>query len=646
VPSQRDQIGGRAPTGIARLVVPIVIGVSEIARGNLQSFRESAMATLLQCDAVSKHFGVTELFNDLSISFAEGERVGFLGPNGAGKTTFLRILAEQVQPDTGTMSKKRGARIGYLAQEDLFEPGDTVLTAVSAVVDDQQLEVHQRDTQVLTILTRFGFEKPDQPVSELSGGWKKRLAIARQFVRDPDLLLLDEPTNHLDLANIEWLENTLLNVPFAIIAVSHDRYFLERVSTRVVELNPVYPEGYFSVAGSYSAFLEKRADLIESQKAQAVTLANIVRREAAFLKSHAKARRTKSKSRIDEAYRLHDELQELTQRNAQGRAAGINFDATGRRSSKLVELKGIAKTLGTQRLFQDVYYILSPGTRLGILGANGSGKTTLLRVLTKDLAPDEGSVQHAENLRIVVFDQKREELPQDQSLHVALAGTHNSVDFRGRSVHITAWAKRFLFRIDQLDMPVGQLSGGEQARILIARLMLRPADVLILDEPTNDLDINSLEVLEQSLVEFPGAVVLVTHDRYMLDRVSTEIIGLGGNGQVARYMDCAQWQAAMKEQQSREKAPNAKTAKAKRRSDRKPLTASEERELRDIESTILEAEEDIAACEKATHDPEISGDHVEAQKRWEALEAARKAADEVYARWEFLEAKSKGKPAE
>jgi len=598
------------------------------------------MATLVTCKAISKHFGTRELFDGLSISFADDERVGFLGPNGAGKTTLLKILAGLERPDTGEINKRRSARIAYMPQEDRFPDGATVATVLTCAIADQRLEQHERDTQVNITLSKFGFDHADRFVEELSGGWRKRLALAREVIRQPDLLLMDEPTNHLDLEGIQWLEEMLLGVPFAFLAVSHDRYFLERVTSRVVELNPVYPEGYFSVSGNYSMFLEKRADFLEAQQAQQVTLANIVRREAAFLRSHSKARRTKSKSRIDEAYRLKDELRDLQQRNAQTEAAGIDFDGTGRKSKKLMEAKGLAKTLGDKPLFKDVSLLLSPGTRLGLLGANGSGKTTLIRVLTGDLPPDEGTIKQAEDLRVVVFDQKREELPQDVPLREALSGDGNSVDFRGRSVHITAWAKRFLFRIEQLDMPVSDLSGGEQARILIARLMLRPADILILDEPTNDLDIGSLDVLEESLGEFPGAVVLVTHDRYMLDRICTEVVGLDGAGHADRYGSCAQWQAAQARRAGQRDEAAARPKRSGKRADRGGLTASEQKELQDIEETIQAAEEHVERCRQAMNNLEAVSDHVETQKRWQELEAARKNVETLYARWEELEAKA------
>jgi len=600
------------------------------------------MGVLVTCQAVSKHFGTRTLFDGLSVSFSDDERVGFLGPNGTGKTTFLKMLAGLERPDGGQVIRRRSARIGYLPQEDRFADGATLASVLGHALVDQPMESYERDTQVAIFLSKFGFENPDGSVDEMSGGWRKRLALAREVIQQPDLLLLDEPTNHLDLAGIRWLEDMLLGVSFPFVAVSHDRYFLENVTTRVVELNPVYPDGYFSVGGSYSIFLDKRADFLEAQQAEQVTLANIVRRENAFLKSNSKARRTKSKARVEDAHRLKDELRELSGRNAQSTTAGIDFDNTGRKSKKLLSAEGLCKTLGGKLLFSDVSLMLSPGVRVGLLGANGSGKTTLIRVLTGELPPDEGSVEWADDLRIVVFDQKREELPQDVTLRWALAGDGESVDFRGRTIHIFAWAKQFLFSRDQLDMPLKDLSGGEQARILIARLMLRPADVLILDEPTNDLDITSLDVLEESMTDFAGAIVLVTHDRFMLDRVCTEILGLDGQGRVGKYIDCAQWQATQAQLASGKKtgSDSGKSKKSKGRVAQGGMTASEKSELRNMEATIQEAEDRVQQCIKTTEDPAVGSDHVEAQKRWEDLESAKTLVQTLYTRWEELERKA------
>ncbi|MFN0138122.1 MAG: ABC-F family ATP-binding cassette domain-containing protein [Phycisphaerae bacterium] len=600
------------------------------------------MATLLTCKNLSKHYGSRDLFVELSIGFDEDEHVGLLGPNGSGKSTFLKMIAGLVDPDSGELNRRRGARIGYLPQEDVFPTGETVEAVLSAALADIPIEPHERDTRVAITCTQFGFPAPSQRVDTLSGGWKKRLAIAREVIRRPDLLLLDEPTNHLDIEGIEALEELLSERQFAFLVVSHDRYFLERVTDRVVELNPVYPDGFFSVSGSYSAFLDKRAEFLDAQQAQQATLANIVRRENAFLKSNSKAQRSKSKVRIEEAYKLQDQLAEVEGRNSLVASAGIEFAATGRKSRKLLVGKRLTKSLGGRLLFKDADVELAPGTRLGILGLNGSGKSTLIRVLTGKLPPDAGTIETADELRVVVFDQMREQLPMSDPLRTALAGNSDSVTFGGREIHVSAWARRFLFKQDQLEMLLNELSGGERARIQIARLMLKPADVLVLDEPTNDLDIHSLDVLEESLLEFPGAIVLVTHDRFMLDRVCNEIVSLDGDGEVGRYASCGQWQAA-RARRAREAAKAVEPAASKKsggKSQGGKLSASEQKELRNIEASITAAEAAVEAATRATEDPSIGHDHVELQKRWSALDAAKAKVAAVYARWELLEAKA------
>ena len=601
---------------------------------------------LLTCRSITKSFNVRTLFENLSISFQADELFGFIGPNGAGKSTLLKMLAGLDEPDAGEIDVRRAARVCYLAQEDLLERGATAEQILAGAIAHRFPDAHDRAPRVARALSRAGIDDGKAPVDAMSGGWRKRLAIARQLVREPDFLLLDEPTNHLDLEGILWLESFLSSARFAFLVVTHDRYFLERVTTRVVELNPVYPEGVFSIAGPYSKFVEQRAVFLDAQQDRERALANKVRREVEWLKQGIKARGTRAKFRVEKADRFMGELGELRRRNTR-EVTEIDFEATGRKSKKLLVAEGLTKRLGGEDLFADLSVELFPGSRLGLLGPNGSGKTTLVRVLAGELPADAGTVRRLGGLRMVVFDQQRERLPAADSLQDALTLGQESreyVAFRGRQVHVSAWARRFLFRADQLLMPVGQLSGGEQARVLIARMMLHPADILVLDEPTNDLDIPSLDVLEESLDQFPGALVLVTHDRFMLDRLCTELLSLEGDGRVRRYANTGQWQEARQERKKTESArkPGA-SIKAPAAKPGAGLTYGEQIELGQIESKIQAAEARQQECQAAANDPSVATDHVELQRRWEPLRQATADVEALYSRWEELEAR--GGPA-
>src|SRR5438876_2674933 len=482
---------------------------------------------LLSCEAISKAYGTRSLFEGLSFGLFEGDQVGLVGPNGSGKSTLLKILAKLESPDGGTRSVRGGIRVGYVPQDPVLPSGVTVEDVISAAVAG--LDEGDRAGGIARALGRAGFTDGRAEIDTLSGGWKKRLAIAQALAAAPDVLLMDEPTNHLDVDGILWLEGLLADRVRAVIVVSHDRYFLEHVATRMLELNRAYPAGLFHTDGRYSDFLARRDEFLRGQAAYEESLANIVRREIEWLRRGAKARSTKAKGRIKEAGRL---IAELGDARARGSAAtaGIDFSSSQRRTRRLLVARGLAKALGGRTLIRGLDLTITPGTRIGLMGPNGSGKTTLLNLLAGALDPDAGDIERAEGLRLVRFEQHRAGLGPARSLRRALAPEGETVVFQGRSVHVASWAKRFLFRPEQLEMPVGRLSGGEQARILIARLMCEPADVLILDEPTNDLDIPTLEVLEDSLAEFDGGLVLVTHDRLLLDRVSTVIVALDGLG--------------------------------------------------------------------------------------------------------------------
>ena len=597
---------------------------------------------LVSCEGIGKAYGVQPLFESLCFSLAEGDRVGLVGPNGSGKTTLLRILAGLDSPDAGTRSARKLLRLGYVPQDPTFPEGATVEEIVRAGLTPDDPETAGR---VAATLGRAGLADPRQTVALLSAGWRKRLAIARELVGGPDLLLMDEPTNHLDLEGILWLEELLAAEVPAYLVISHDRYFLENVTDRVLELNPCYPQGLFEADGSYSAFLLKREEFLRSQAASQEVLANKVRREVEWLRRGPKARTRKSSARIKAAGLMIGELA-AAQARAVTATAGIEFTASGRQSKKLLLARNLAKTMGDRRVLEGLNLTLTPGMRLGLLGASGSGKSTLLDLLAGRLAPDGGEIERADGLRVVRFSQDREGFDPALSLRRTLAPEGDAVVYRDRSIHVVSWAKRFLFRAEQLETAVGRLSGGERARVCIARLMLEPADLLLLDEPTNDLDIPTLEVLEESLAEFPGALVLVTRDRFLLDRVSTAILALDGAGGAVFYADVAQWEAARADREAADReaqapAPRGAPAAPPPRVARglKRLTYQEQREWEQMEETILAAETALTECQAAVEDPAVASDPAALRARWETLESSRAEVARLYARWAELEAK-------
>jgi ATP-binding cassette subfamily F protein uup len=607
------------------------------------------MSVLLAVQGLGKAFGPKPLFADLSFSLNAGERVGLIGPNGAGKSTLLRLLVGLEEPDTGSRSPRRGARIGYLAQDDVFPPGqsarEVLLAALEADAASGALEDHERETLTAITLTQVGFADHDVVAETLSGGWRKRLSLARELVLKPDLLLLDEPTNHLDLPGVIWLERLLRGARFSYLVATHDRAFLRAVADEILEISRVYPAGFFRVGGGYDTFLEKREEFLAGQAAREAATANKVRVETEWLGRKAAAQTRKAASRVEDALARREELADLKERNAASGAAGIDFVGTQRQSRKLLTARGLTKALGGRTLFSGVDIDLGPGMCLGLLGVNGSGKSTLLRLLAGTLAADAGEIVRAEGLRCVMFEQARAGLNTAVTLKKALCPIGDEIDYRGRPMHVQAWAKRFLFRQEQLEVPVSSLSGGEQARVRIAQLMTTPADVLMLDEPTNDLDIPALEALEESLESFPGAVVLVSHDRALMDRLCTEVIGLEEGGGAASFASVDQWLRAHERAQTQraeaEKAASAaSTAWAKKAAApvKKKLSWNEQRELEGIEAAILAAEE-VASAAEAAVEAAATKSHTELNAACVAAEKAKAEVERLYARWAELEAK-------
>ncbi len=598
------------------------------------------MSSLLSARTLTKAFPSNLLFEEVSIRLVAGDRVGLIGPNGAGKSTFLKILAGVEDADEGEVTRQRGLKITYVAQDDVFAEGITPRSAVRDQLTNESDGRLDPDTRAEISLSKVGFTNLDRRVETLSGGWKKRLSLACALAHDPDVLMLDEPTNHLDLEGVLWLESFVQQSSISMIFVTHDRTFLENTASRIVELSPAYPGGTFEAKGNYSEFLRRKELFLEAQAAEESSLANRVRQDTAWLRQGIQGRQTRNKTQVRDAAQRRGQLKSTKNRNlAPTRTTAIDFQATERKTKKLLAMHSVRKSMGDKKLFDGLDLTLSPGQRMGLLGVNGAGKTTLLRLMSGDLEPDSGTIKRANDLKVVTFSQHRGTLIPEQTLQEALCPVGDMIEYRGSSVHVSGWAKRFLFSPDQLSTYVGNLSGGEQARVLLANLMLDPADLLLLDEPTNDLDIPSLEVLEDALMEFPGALVLVTHDRFMLERIATEYIGLDDKGTAKRFMTYTQWNDARIEAAKAESKANTQTAPSKpvKTTRRKKFNYNEQREFNGMEDSILNAESEVERLESTVANPKAMSDHVKATQTYKELSAAQELVQTLYARWSELE---------
>ena len=617
------------------------------------------MAPILTAQAVAKRFGATPLFENLSFAVNEGDRIGLIGPNGAGKSTLLALLAGQQEPDSGEIARRRRAAVTYVEQVSEFAPGVTVRQVVERAMERVAAPAEEREQRLRETLGRAGFVDGDAEggasfdsvAASLSGGWRKRLALVEGMVERPDVLLLDEPTNHLDIDGIEWLEETLRTARFAVVVITHDRYFLEDVANDILELSRTYAEGLLRVRGTYSDFLEAREAYMESETRAQEGLRNRVRTEIEWLRRGPKARATKAKARIDNAQALIGRLAEVDARMRTATAA-IRFDATERETKRLIELEQVSVEFEGREIVRDVNLLITSKARLGVIGPNGAGKTTILRAITGDVPVSAGRVKRAANLRVVYLSQMRE-LDARLTLERALAPDSDAVVYQGRVMHVASYAAKFLFSGDQLRQPVERLSGGERARVLLAQLMLQPADVLILDEPTNDLDIPTLEILEEALEEFAGAVVLVTHDRHLLDRVTESVLGLDGRGNAALFAEYRQWeqwrgqgQAPGKQGQGprvqgQGKLPERVAAGAAAAGVmKKKLSYMEQREFDGIDASVEAAEERLAVAKRRMEEPEVAVDAAALTEALQELDAAQQEHDRLLERWVELSEKA------
>ena len=628
--------------------------------------------TLLRAADVSLSFGSRTLFHDLTLVVEEDERVGLVGVNGSGKSTLLRILAGELRPDGGELQLRRGARVAFLPQEPVFPEGATVSGELSVAqaplreaLEQHHALAHQLgsleseaqgratvqlaaladrieslggwDTEhhARTLLDRLGVKAWNRPVAELSGGVRKRVAIARALLSRPDLLLLDEPTNHLDADTVEWLEDALDALPGSLVLVTHDRYFLDSLVDRIVEIQP--GGGLVSYPGNYQAYLEQKLTAEEEAARAEHKRGRWIAQEVAWLRRGPEARRTKSRARIDRARRLMAEP-----RFRRPRVPELQVAEAPRLGHTVIEAKDVTFAWSGREVFHDVSLLVQSGDRVGIVGPNGAGKTTLLRVLLGELPPQRGTVVRGRTVRVAHFDQGRESLDPEQTVYEAASG-EEQVELGGRTLPLRDYLDDLLFPVPMQRMKVAALSGGERNRLLLARLFLQGANVLVLDEPTNDLDLPTLNVLERLLLGFPGAVLLVTHDRYFLDKVATRIVAVEGDGRVVswpgnfttyrslRSQVASGPGASVEERDTPGPAPAAVEPTRPKR-----LGYQAQRELDGMEAAIEAAETQRTAAEAELLRPDVYSDGRRAADAQATLAAATAEVDRLYARWAEL----------
>jgi len=484
---------------------------------------------LLTLEQVALAYGHLPLFEAADLRIEPGERIALIGRNGSGKSSLLKVVSGEQAPDGGTVWRAPGLRVARLDQEVPAAASQTVRAEIADGLRHVPHEVWDVEHKIDTAISRLALPA-ERSVDELSGGWRRRALLGKALVSEPDLLLLDEPTNHLDIDAIRWLEETVTQLPGALLFVTHDRAFLDRVATRIVELDR---GRLVSWPGSYASYLEKKAAAMEFEARDWARFDKKLAQEEVWLRRGIKARRTRDEGRVRALLAMRDER---ARRRTLAGAARMSVDAAEASGRRVFEAERISKALGGNTIVRDVSLRIMRGDRVGLVGPNGSGKTTLLRLLTGELQPDAGEVRRGSRLEIAYFDQQREQLDPDRSVVDSVNDGNTTVIVGGRPRHVVGYLGDFLFPTERTQSPVKSLSGGERNRLLLARLFARPANVLILDEPTNDLDIETLELLEELIADFDGTVLLVTHDRAFLDNIVTSTLAFEGEGRVVEYV--------------------------------------------------------------------------------------------------------------
>ncbi|GAA3906824.1 ATP-binding cassette domain-containing protein [Halomonas cibimaris] len=632
--------------------------------------------TLLRLEQLQLAYGTQVLLDSADLTIEKGERLALVGRNGTGKSTLLKLVAGELQPDGGTIWRAPGLKIGVLAQELPDSSGMTIFDVVAqglpeagellseyhhlihaAEPDMDRMATLQTRIEAIdgwsfhqridVILTRLGLP-PEAEMNALSGGWRRRVALARALVAEPDLLLLDEPTNHLDLDTIAWLEEQLLAFNGAVLLITHDRAFLSRLATHVLELDRGKLGRY---PGSYTAYQERKQHELEVEARENAEFDKKLAQEETWIRQGIKARRTRNEGRVRALEQMRAERGQRRERQG---TANLTVDRGERTGKRVMELAHVTHGYGADPLIDDFSLEVQRGDRIGFLGRNGAGKTTLLKIMLGELAPDAGTVRLGTNLNVAYFDQLRAGLELEETVYNNVAQGSDRVSVGGKDRHVMSYLQDFLFSPARARQPVKALSGGESNRLLLAKLFTQPANVLVLDEPTNDLDMETLELLEELLLDFDGTLLLVSHDRTFMDNVVTSVLAFEGEGQVREYvggytdwvrqggtLPPAPWDGAARQQaeptRKAEPAPAKKPAAPAKKAVK--LSYKIQRELDGLPAEIERLEGQVEALEQSVGDPAFYQRPAgEVEQKLKELGDAQEALEAVMERWMELEA--------